>query len=107
MQDKKEKRTDKRFASDTAIMFSNFSTKNWAENFSVTLNISSSGMCFESRDPFKPRVNLYIRTVQNPEVITGICNWSLLRTCTLAQVKWCREIIREDGTWYNIGVKYL
>jgi hypothetical protein len=107
MLDKKEKRADARFVSDTAIIFSNFSTKNWSENFSVTLNISAGGMCFESRHSFKPHTNLYIRSGQNPEMVSGICNWNLLRTSTLAQVRWCKEITREDGTWYSIGVKYL
>lgn len=107
MMDRKEKRADRRFASDTVIIFSNFSTKNWAENRSVALNISAGGMCFESRHSFKPHTNLYIRTGQNPAMITGIRAWNLLRTSTLAQVRWCREITGEDGTWYNIGVKYL
>ncbi|MGD2096061.1 MAG: hypothetical protein PVG35_00680 [Desulfobacterales bacterium] len=105
--DRKEKRADERFASHTAIIFSSFSTKNWFENFSVALNISARGMCFESRRPFKPHANLHIRTGQNPEAVSDICNWNLLRTSTLAQVRWCREINREDGTWYSIGVKYL
>ncbi len=104
---KREKRADERFASNAAIIFSYFSTKNWAENRSVTLNISAGGMCFESRHLFKPRANLYIRTEQNPETVSGIRNWNLLRTSTLAQVRWCREITREDGSWYSIGVKYL
>lgn len=64
-------------------------------------------MCFESRHSFKPGANLYIRTGQNPETLSGIVNWDLLRTSTLAQVRWCRENIREDGTFYSIGVKYL
>jgi hypothetical protein len=107
MMERKEKRADERFASDTNIIFSNFSTKNWAENFSVALNISAGGMCFESKHSFKPHTNLYIRTGQNPAVVSGIRNWNLLRTSTLAQVRWCREINREDVTWYSIGVKYL
>jgi hypothetical protein len=107
MLDKKEKRAAERFASDTAIIFSNFSTKNWSENSSVTLNISSGGMCFESRHSLKPHTNLYIRTGQIPEMAHGICKWNLLRTSTLAEVRWCREVTGEDGCWYSIGVKYL
>jgi len=104
---KEEKRTGERFASNTAIIFSNFSTKNWAENRSVTLNISAGGMCFESRHSFKPHANLYIRTGQNPEMVSNIHNRHLLRTSTLAEVRWCREVTGEDGCWYSIGVKYL
>lgn len=107
MLDKKEKRAAERFACDTAIIFSNFSTKNWSENFSVALNVSSGGMCFESRHSFKPHTNLYIRTGQNPEMVHGIRKWNLLRTSTLAEVRWCREVTGEDGCGYSIGVKYL
>jgi hypothetical protein len=104
---KKEKRADERFASNTAVIFSYFSTKNWVENPSVTLNLSAGGMCFESRHSFKPHADLYIRTGQKPETVSGIRNRNLLRTSTLAEVRWCREISHEDGTRYSIGVKYL
>ncbi|MGD8472099.1 MAG: PilZ domain-containing protein [Desulfobacterales bacterium] len=107
MMNSKEKRADERFASNTTIVFTNFSTKNWTENFSVTRNISAGGMCFESRHSIKPHTNLYIRTGQNPAMVSGIRSWNLLRLSTLAQVRWCREITREDGTWHSIGVKYL
>jgi hypothetical protein len=104
---KKEKRTGERFTSNAAIIFCIFSTKNWTENRSVTLNISAGGMCFESRHSLKPHANLYIRTGQNPEMVSNIPNWHLLRTSTLAEVRWCREISDEDNCGYSIGVKYL
>jgi len=107
MLEKKEKRADGRFTSNATVIFSYFSTKNWAENCSKTLNLSADGMCFESRHSFKPGANLYIRAGQNPETVSRTGNWDLLRTTTLAQVKWCRETTREDGTCYSIGVKYL
>jgi hypothetical protein len=107
MLDKKEKRTDERFASKAAIIFSYFSTKNWTETPSVTLNLSTGGMCFESRRSFKPHVDLYIRSGQNSETASGIRYRNLLRLSTLAEVRWCREISREDGPWYSIGVKYF
>ena len=104
---KREKRANERFASRSAVIFSYFSSKNWTENQSSTLNISAGGMCFESRHSFKPHANLYIRTGQNPQGVSNIHNWHLLRTSTLAEVRWCRELSREDATWYSIGVKYL
>jgi hypothetical protein len=107
MMGKKEKRADERFASNAVIIFSYFSIKNWAEKHSVTLNLSTGGMCFESRHSFKPGADLYIRTGQNPETVSGIGNWDLLHTATLAEVRWCRELTRENGTWYSIGVKYF
>lgn len=107
MMEKNEKRADERFASNAAIIFSYFSSKNWAENPSVTLNLSAGGMCFESRHSFKPHANLYIRTGQNLKTVSSICNCNLLHISVLAEVRWCREIAREDGTWYSVGVKYF
>jgi hypothetical protein len=107
MKHKKEKRTDRRFACNVAIIFSHFSTRNWVENRSVTLNLSTGGMCFKSRHSFKPHAILYIRIGQNPETISNISNWNLLHMSTLAEVRWCQEIAREDGARYTMGVKYL
>jgi hypothetical protein len=104
---KREKRAEERFASHASIIFSCFSTRNWSENRSVSLNLSAGGMCFESRLSFKPGADLYIRSGQNRETVSGNGNCDLLRSSTLAEVRWCRELIREDGTRYSIGVKYL
>jgi hypothetical protein len=107
MMDKKEKRAEERFDAHAGIIFSYFSTKNWAEERSVALNLSASGMCFESRHSFKPGADLYIRTGPNQDTVSGIDSWDLLRTSTLAEVRWCREMIREDCTCYSTGVKYI
>jgi hypothetical protein len=104
---KSDKRADERFPSNAAIIFSYFSTKNWHENPSVTLNLSAGGMCFESRHSVKPGADLYIRAGQNPGAIWGNGNCDLLHTSTLAEVRWCEETTREDGTCYKIGVKYF
>jgi hypothetical protein len=103
----KEKRADERFVSQAAIIFSFFSTSDWDENRSVTLNLSAGGMCFESRRAFKPGSDLYIRAGRNPATVSGNGNCDLLRSSTLAEVRWCRELIREEGTRYSIGVKYF
>jgi hypothetical protein len=102
-----EKRTSERIPSKAAIIFSYFSTKNWAENRSLTLNLSTGGMCFESRCSLKAGASLFIRSDQTPGTVAGNCNCNLLRISTLAEVRWCREITREDGTSYCIGVKYF
>ena len=107
MPKKSDKRANERLPSHASIIFSNFSTKNWHENPSVTLNLSAGGMCFESRHSFKPGADLYIRAGQNPATVWESGHSDLLRTSTLAEVRWCRETTREDKTCYRIGVKYI
>jgi hypothetical protein len=104
---KKEKRAEERLASRSTIIFSYFSSKNWTENHSSTLNISAGGMCFESRHSFKPHANLFIRTGQHSEMVSNIHKLHLLRTSTLAEVRWCREMTGAEGTRYSVGIKYL
>ena len=107
MLQKKERRAEERFVSNAAVISTNFSTKNWSENRSVALNLSEGGMCFESKHAFKLHAYLYIRTGQNPGTDSGKDNWDLLHISTFAEVRWCREIARKDGTWYRFGVKYI
>jgi hypothetical protein len=104
---KSDKRANERLPANASIIFTYFSTKNWHESPSVTLNLSEGGMCFESKHSVKPGADLYIRAGQNPETVPGNGKCVLLHASTLAEVKWCREQIREDVTCYRIGVKYL
>jgi hypothetical protein len=104
---KSDKRANERLPANASIIFTYFSTNNWHESPSVTLNLSAGGMCFESKHSVKPGADLYIRAWQNPETVPGNGKCVLLHASTLAEVKWCREQIREDGTCYRIGVKYL
>jgi len=107
MLEKLDKRANERLRANASIIFSNFSTKNWHETPSVTLNLSAGGMCFESRHPFKPGTDLYIWAGQNPATVWANGHCDLLRTSTLAEVRWCQETTREDGPCYRIGVKYF
>lgn len=107
MLEKSDKRATERLPANVSITFSNFSTKNWHDIPSVTLNLSSGGMCFESRHSFKPGADLFIRAAQNTATVWGNGHGDLLRTSTLAEVRWCRKTTRENKTRYRIGVKYL
>ena len=79
MMEKLDKRADERFASNAAIIFSYFSTKNRDEKGLVTTNLSAGGMCFESKHSLKPGTGLHIRAGQNPTTFSGNrnCNKNL------------------------------
>ena len=97
-----DKRSDERIASNAPINFSFFSTQFWHEYPSMTRNHSKSGMCFESIHPITPGTNLFIRVDKHPNLDSSI----RLRNSTLAEVKWCRELINEDRTAYCVGARY-
>jgi hypothetical protein len=99
---KSDKRTDTRVASNAPIIFSLFSTRFWKEYPSITRNHSHSGMCFESTHPLRPGSNLFIRAAKQPDSESAVP----LRSSTLAEVKWCRELADKHATAYRVGARY-
>jgi hypothetical protein len=72
-----------------------------------TFNCSSGGMCFKSKFFLKPGTIVCIRSKNsNPN---GFGNGVVeeLRSMTLAEVKWCREIHDGDVSAYGVGVNYF
>ncbi len=71
-----------------------------------TLNYWDEGICFKSEVPVKPGATLLIRA--NDLHANGACNGSFrgLPSITLAEVKWCKEILNETETFYEIGANY-
>jgi hypothetical protein len=106
MREPKEKRADDRFTSCAEINFAYSSAQYFIEHRSMTFNHSRGGMCFESPHALEPGVNLHIRTRQNPGEDSGAGSWELLRTSTLAEVRWCEKTMDEYGTYYCVGVRY-
>ena len=103
---KADQRTDERFVSNLPIIFSFFSSRFWHEYTSMTLNHSKDGMCFESSHPLAPGTNLFIRIDKKSNSDSEIKQGVLLRTSTLAAVKWCRELSDGQRTCYFVGVRY-
>jgi hypothetical protein len=101
-----EQRADERFVSKLPIIFSFFSSRFWHEYTSMTLNHSKDGMCFESIRPLTPGTNLFIRVDKNSNLDSDTNQGVLLRTSTLAVVKWCRKLSDAQRTCYCVGVRY-
>ena len=97
-----DKRSDERIASNAPIIFSFFSTRFWHEYPSITRNHSKRGMCFESTHPITPGTNLFIRVDKQPYLDSDV----RLRNSTLAEVKWCRQLLDEHRTAYTVGARY-
>jgi hypothetical protein len=101
-----EKRQDKRLLSHAPVIFSIFGSKFHREYASMTFNHSDGGLCIETAQAIHPGTTLYIRRGKiNTDEPCDTC-WQRVRTSSLGEVKWCREIADKYGTYFCIGVRY-
>ena len=74
-----------------------------------TTNHSKEGLQFDSDFPLKPGASIYIRV---EDLLLNACgsnasDFSELRSLSLAQVRWCKEIPDPHGNYYKVGLKYF
>ena len=105
MNDYIDQRVPDRPKCTAAIKFSYFNKESLYE--AQILNYSDVGMCFKSEVSLQPDATVYIRLKDAPQQGDYSTDNRGLRSATLAEVKWCREIQDETKPFYEIGVKYL
>jgi len=99
-----EKRIDDRRKCDASIVCAYFNKENACH--AKMLNYSRDGMYFESDSLFKEGSNIFFKiknclfAPSDPDLFEG------LRTASLAQVKWCKDMGEKDASHFGIGVKY-
>jgi hypothetical protein len=99
-----DKRACERRLYTAPIEFSYFNKKHCYE--AQSLNHCDEGICFKSEVSLRPGATVNVRVKNfHPH---GACNDSCrgLRLVTLAEVKWCNEILDETEPVYEIGAKY-
>ena len=100
-----EKRIDKRHRCKASIAWGCFNKRKMYN--AKVLNYSKDGMYFESDVFFKEGANIYFQMNDclfddsDPEISEG------LRTTSLAEVKWWKDIGGEDDSHFGVGVKYV
>lgn len=99
-------REDERLTSHVPVIFSRFGTKFHREYASATFNHSKGGMCFEAAEAFKAGTILFVRVGGSSAAKVYHGNWDHLRSSTLAEVKWCRELPDKHRNCYCVGVRY-
>lgn len=99
-----DNRADERCKHTAIIEFSLFNR----DRFYVaqTMNHSDEGLCFKAEIPLKPGVTVLVKAENRHP--NGACNGDCLglRSLTLAQAKWCKEMLDESGPFYEIGAQY-
>ena len=99
-----EKRVEKRHNCKASIIYNCFNREIIFN--AEMLNYSEGGMYFESDSFFKEGTNIFFKMKKclfdssDPEPCNG------LRTVSLAEVRWWKEISDEDSAHFGIGVKY-
>lgn len=98
------KRTDQRHICEGSISCRYFIK---GETFNGRmLNFSKSGMYFESSAFIREGATIYFRLINcsgfpsAPEFCEG------LRSVSIAEVRWCREMKNEDAAYFGFGAKY-
>ncbi len=100
-----DNRQDERFSLQAPVIFSHFGSKFHREYTVMTFNLSKNGLCLEVAEAIKPGATIYLRKGITPADEGYAANWNHLRTASLGEVRWCRELADKSGT-YCVGVKY-
>ena len=100
-----EKRSGIRHHIEASLIYAPFNTNNYHD--AEMIDVSEKGMSFRSGAPLKPGAFIFIRIQKCSDLISHIKTEIRPRSVTLAEVKWCRELISDSKTLYDIGVIYL
>lgn len=100
-----EKRACQRHCHVADITFSYFNSEHVYK--AEALNFGSDGMCFKSILFLQPGATVCIRLKSVRDDPVGACACEGLRSVTLAEVKWCREVPGDENSSYGVGVKYF
>ena len=106
-----DKRTDKRYVCNAEIAWSRFNRMELdygQESLyrAKVLNCSVSGLYFESKYPLKPGNTILFRTEISGCGVSNLEGYECLRTISLAEVKWCRDLVKNGELYFGIGAKY-
>lgn len=99
-----DKRIDKRHNCKAAIFCNCFNRKDGLN--AKMLNYSEGGMYFESDGFFKKGTNVIFKIKSCSRIATDPEHCKGLRTVSLAEVRWWKEIKDKAQNNFGIGVKY-
>jgi hypothetical protein len=106
-----EKRTERRHACEASIEWTHLNriTINYSPEISYrarVLNFSKSGMYFETDYPLKPGMTILFRIEKSRCKASNLEDCECLRTISLADVKWCRDLVKKGESYVGIGARY-
>ena len=99
-----QKRADKRHQCQASVICNCFNKDNMVN--ATMLNCGEGGMYFESDSFFKEGTNIFFKVKTCSFEPSAPELWNGLRTASLAQVRWWKEMGGQDASRFGIGVKY-
>jgi hypothetical protein len=103
-----ENRLDRRYEINFSLVYFPFTSKKAPSHKATAYNCSERGLCFHSPFALKPGQCICIR--KGPAEGDRIADENaeaLLKSFSLAEVRWCRKDESANITGYEIGVKYM
>ncbi|BBO73063.1 hypothetical protein DSCW_04800 [Desulfosarcina widdelii] len=73
----------------------------------IMRNFSCNGSYIETSYEFKPGTILIVQIISYPPIPASIPNEKLPKFLCLAEVKWLRELPKQNERKYGIGLRYL
>jgi len=106
-----EKRTDSRHACDARIKWTYFNRTTFSYSQEIfyrarVLNFSKSGLYFESTFSLKPGTILLFRSEAFSKKVPDFEGCECVRSISLVEIKWCRELLRNGESYFGIGARY-
>ena len=99
-----ERRVEDRFQCDATITWSLFHKKAYFSGWVV--NFSHSGISFETTHALNPGVIIFLRVKKRTPRGAVSQDHEWLRSFSLAQVKWCRDLTDDFDHRYEVGLRY-
>ena len=100
-----EKRMNERSDCKGIIKWSYFNQSNYFGG--ELLNFSPKGFYFETSDAIKTGATIFIQLKKFfPENLSSN-DKELLRNVCIGEVKHCDEILKNNSTFYGVGIKYI
>jgi hypothetical protein len=99
-----EKKIRERQACCVPVVVSIFNKKKFF--YAQAINSTMDGICIKSNTSLRPGTTVYLRVKKFFPDTSRTCTFEGLRSVTLGEIKWCRELVDADTCTYEIGVKY-
>ena len=106
-----EQRTDRRYACNARIKWTQLNRVASTYGDEVfygarVLNFSKSGLYFETGHPLKPGITILFRLEGTCGGVSHLEDGECLRMISLAEVKWCRDMVSKGESFFGIGARY-